>query len=126
MSVLYFVCGWIFGERENDLIKKYFIRLLFVIKLFSFALVITFVLGYLIACTNFVGQYKSYLILFSAAIPFVNFIVYFSITRLKIKYIKKDIQIKTADLNAKCREWSSSADSLINAQKLCSKITAGG
>jgi hypothetical protein len=125
ISFLYFVCGWILGEREFSFVRKRFIKLLFVIGLFISTLVVAFVSGYLIAGADFIDQYKNYLILLSAVIPFLNFIAYFSITYRKIKYVRREIKIKTNDLNEKCKEWSSSADSLINAQKLCSKITAG-
>jgi hypothetical protein len=122
ISVLYFVCGWILGEKDIDFIKKYFVRLSFVIGSFIFALAVAFVLGHLIAETTFVCQYKNYLAPFSAIIPFVNFIAYFSITYWKIKRAKKDIHTQKSELDAKCKKWSSSADSLINAHKLGSTI----
>jgi hypothetical protein len=126
ISILYFSCGWIFGEKENGFIKNYFIRLSFVIGLFVFTFLVAVIFAHLMAMTIFIDRYKNYLILFSAVIPFVNFIAYFSITLKKIKCIKKDIYIKTKDLGEKCKAWSSSADSLISAWELCSKITPEG
>lgn len=129
LTFIYFIIGWIFGERSQRF-SSFYKSLSFVIILFMIVLFIICILILVLLLNNitldFVLSYTRFYTPIFVLLPLFNFIVFFYLIRKKTIAIQIEIREETNDVINQCEKWEKTASDLITSYRTASSLQSAG
>lgn len=121
LTTLFLVVGWVLGENEKQQSYLDFSLLRHSILYFVFSVIISFILSIILSCCSLevsVSPCWTYILVFSALIPFTNFIAFLIKIKRKAKAVKNEITRCSSEIKAKCTTLNQSIDALLSVSRL--------
>lgn len=121
LTVLFLIVGWMLGEKDKQQSYLDFSLLRHSIMYFSFSVILSFILSIIFFYYSLdvsTSPCWTYILVFSALVPFTNFIAFLIKIKRKAKAVKNEITKCSSEIKTKCNTLKESVDALLNVSKL--------